>query len=164
MANLEYCSNCGKLNKFGRIDNIKRYHCPSCGKIHYENPKPTATLVCPKGNQILLVKRAFQPGKGFWGLPGGFVELNETPEIAAVRELKEETNLDGNVISFLGHCSHPKSIFGDILLLGMLMDINNWPEMVPGDDAEETRLFDMLNLPRLAFKCHQKILDMYLNL
>ena len=88
---MEFCSNCGKKNQYGHIDGNTRYHCAKCYAIHYENPKPTATLIFPREIEILLVKRAKEPGKGLWGLPGGFIERKESPEIAAVRELKEET-------------------------------------------------------------------------
>ena len=101
MKKLKYCSTCGSSNSFGFKDGANRYYCQRCGDIHYENPKPTATLICPKNEEILLVKRAFSPSKGLWGLPGGFIELNETPEDGAIRELKEETNLNGKVVKFL---------------------------------------------------------------
>ena len=78
MGYLEFCSNCGNINKVGIIEGRSRYFCPDCNTIHYENPKPTATLICPKLNQMLLVKRAFNPGKGLWGLPGGFIEKGES--------------------------------------------------------------------------------------
>ena len=61
--------------------------------IHYENPKPTASIICMRDNELLLAKRAFNPAKGEWGLPGGFMELNETLNEAAERELKEETSI-----------------------------------------------------------------------
>ena len=93
MSYLEYCSNCGNKNERNHIDGNIRFHCVICKSIHYENPKPTATLICPKENSILLGRRAFDPGKGEWGLPGGFMELNETLEEAAQRELKEETSI-----------------------------------------------------------------------
>ena len=158
----QYCSHCGKKNNYGQIDGNIRYHCPSCKTIHYENPKPTATLICPKGDSILLGRRAFSPGKGEWGLPGGFMELNETLEEAALRELKEETNLNGKVNRILGTCSHYGSIFGDILLIGMVIDLSSdISSMVAGDDVSELKFFDMNNLPNLAFECHQKIVNDY---
>ena len=66
-------------------------------KIHYENSKPTASLICIFQDKLLLIKRAIEPAKGFWGLPGGFIELGETPDEGAIRELKEETNLSGQL-------------------------------------------------------------------
>ena len=161
MAHLEYCSNCGKKNIFGPMEGRNRFHCNFCKTIHYENPKPTATLVCTNENKILLVKRAIEPAKGEWGLPGGFIELGETPNDGAIRELKEETNLAGIPIRLLGHCSHPNSIFGDVLLLGIEMKVLNWSEMKAGDDAAEAKLFSLGDLPPLAFSCHKKIVEMF---
>ena len=161
MSYLEFCSNCGKTNLYSKIDGNIRYHCSYCNTIHYENPKPTATLLCPNDNAILLVKRAFDPGKGLWGLPGGFIELNETPEDAAIRELYEETRLVGRVKNFIGFCTHFGSVFGDILLIGLEMKIDNFSTLAANDDADEARFFSINKLPDLAFKCHQKIVDLY---
>jgi 8-oxo-dGTP diphosphatase len=161
MAHLEYCSNCGENNNFGLIEGQKRFHCKLCKKIHYENPKPTATLICVNENKLLLVKRAVDPGKGKWGLPGGFIELGETPNEGAIRELKEETNLKGKPFRLLGHCSHHNTIFGDVLLLGIQMKIENWSEMKAGDDAAEAKLFNLKDLPPLAFSCHEKIVEIF---
>ncbi|MAJ45018.1 MAG: NUDIX hydrolase [Candidatus Marinimicrobia bacterium] len=163
MSYLEYCSNCGKKNIYGFIDGGLRYHCLNCNSIHYENPKPTSTLICPESKNILLVKRAVEPGKGLWGLPGGFIELNETPDQAAIRELKEETNLDGRVNCQLGYTSHFNSLHGDILLLAFLMDVSDFKDMVAGDDADDAKLFPLNQLPQLAFTSHEKIVEMYIN-
>ena len=164
MKKLIYCSTCKSKNKFSHIEGQIRYHCQECKTIHYQNPKPTSTLICTKKNQILFVKRAFEPGKGEWSLPGGFIELGETPEDAAKRELKEETNLNGEVIKLLGHCSHFNSVFGDILLIGMEMKIENWENLKVGDDALEAGFFEINNCPELVFDCHNKIFLMYKNL
>lgn len=161
MAHLEYCSNCGEKNIFGPIEGKNRFYCNFCKTIHYENPKPTATLICVNENKLLLVKRAVEPAKGKWGLPGGFIELGETPNEGAIRELKEETNLAGKPIRLLGHCSHPNSLFGDVLLLGIEMRVLNWSNMQAGDDAAEAKLFSLDNLPVLAFSCHEKIVEMF---
>ena len=162
MRYYQYCSNCGKNNTQGHIDGNIRYHCEHCNTIHYQNPKPTATLICPKDNSILLGRRAFNPGKGEWGLPGGFMELNETLNEAALRELKEETNLEGEVTKILGTCSHYGSIFGDILLIGLEVNIKIWDCMAAGDDVSGLQLFSIDKLPELAFDCHRKIVSYYL--
>ena len=162
MGYLEFCSNCGQKNKFGEKEGSKRFYCSHCHIIHYDNPKPTATLICPKNNSILLVKRAKDPGKGLWGLPGGFIERGETPEAGATRELLEETNLTGTITKILGTCSHFNTIFGDILLVGMEVQIKDWSTLRAGDDAAEAVLFPLKKLPSLAFPCHEKIVNMYL--
>ena len=161
MAHLEFCSNCGNKNIHGWKEGNLRYFCDNCDIVHYENPKPTATLICIYENKLLLVKRAVEPAKGQWGLPGGFIELGETPHEGAIRELKEETNLKGKPISFLGHCSHHNTIFGDVLLLGIEMKIENWSELEAGDDASEAQLFELNNLPSLTFSCHEQIVEMF---
>ena len=160
---MKYCSNCGNQNTYRHIEGNKRFHCTKCKAIHYQNPKPTATLLCLKNNQILLGKRAFNPAKNKWGLIGGFMELNETLEDAARRELYEETQLNGNVIDIVGVCSHFNSVFGDILLIGLTMKIEKWDKLKPGDDVLEAKLFDIDNLPKLAFESHQNLIDMYKN-
>ena len=161
MKRLEYCSQCGQKNMYGFIDGNHRYHCPHCKAIHYENPKPTATIICVQGNSILLAKRAYEPAKGEWGLPGGFMELNETLEEAAHRELKEETNLTGEVVRIISTCSHYGSVFGDILLIGLEMKIDDYSAMKAGDDAEELNFFPINNLPKIAFYCHNKFINEY---
>ena len=162
MGYLTFCSNCGLKNSFGIIDGNKRFFCKNCNTIHYENPKPTATLVCIINNKILLVKRALEPAKGSWGLPGGFIEKGETPESGAERELLEETNLQGYATNLIGTCSHFNTVFGDILCIGLQMKIKDWSTLIAGDDAAEAKLFSLNNHPKLAFKCHQAIVNMYI--
>ena len=159
MSYLEYCSNCRGKNTYSFIDGNDRFHCLNCKTIHYENPKPTATIIITNNNKILLAKRAFDPGKGEWGLPGGFIELNETLFEAAERELKEETNLDGQVTRILSTCSHYGTIFGDILLICVEMRIVDFSPIKAGDDAAELNFFDINNLPDIAFYCHKKFID-----
>ena len=161
MGYLEFCSNCGNKNKFGKKDGNKRHYCLECQTIHYENPKPTVSLISQSKKNILLVKRAVNPGRGLWGLPGGFIEKGETPDVAAIRELKEETGLDGKIRQLIGTCSHFDTIFGDILLIGIEVQINDWSNMRAGDDAEEAVLFPINKLPKLAFPCHEKIVNIY---
>ena len=161
MKSLKYCSNCGKKNKFSFIDSSQRYHCIECDIIHYENPKPTVILICPNNKNLLLVKRAFGPGKGLWGFPGGFIESKETAEAAAIRELKEETNLNGEVVRIIDTCSHFNTIFGDILLIGYEIFIKDWSILKAGDDACEAQIFNKENMPNLAFRSHKTMLRLY---
>jgi len=115
-----------------------------------------------RGEQMLLGKRALSPAKGMWGLIGGFMELNETIEQAAERELYEETNLKGRVQDFVGICSHFNTVFGDVLLIGMTMDIKDWSLLKAGDDVSEAQFFHINHLPELAFESHKKLVNIYL--
>ena len=161
MAYLEFCSNCGKKNTRGWKEGTLRFFCDYCNIIHYENPKPTSTLICPDNNTILLVKRAFEPGKGLWGLPGGFIELNEGPEEAAKRELFEETGLQGTVMRIIGFSCHFGTIFGDIILIGLEMKLDDYDHLKPGDDAADAKFFPLNQLPKIAFESHNKIINKY---
>lgn len=158
---MQYCSQCGSKNIFSYIDGNNRFHCPQCQTIHYQNPKPTATLICIKNNKLLLGKRDRDPAKGQWGLIGGFMELNETLEEAALRELYEETQLKGEVINIIGTSSHYNTVFGDILLIGLLVKIDDWTTLKAGDDISQASFFDINNLPKLAFDSHQELINIF---
>ena len=111
-------------------------------------------------NKVFVGKRIDNP-QNFWQMPQGGVDENEDFLQAAKRELKEETGLDGNAARVLGVCSHFNTMFGDILLIGIEVEIKDWSTMVAGDDAEEADLFSLNSLPGLAFPCHEKIVNMY---
>ena len=163
MSYLEFCSNCGSKNSYDFIDGNNRYHCLFCKNIHYENPKPTSTIICMKDTSLLLARRAFDPGKGEWGLPGGFMELHETLEEATKREFLEETNLKCNFKKIITTCSHYGTIFGDILLVGVEVNVNDFNSMRAGDDVSELQFFDINHLPEIAFNCHTKIINDFIN-
>jgi len=85
--------------KIREEEGRKRLVCPACGWVNYENPIPSsAALVRNEKGEILLVKRGVEPGRGKWALPSGFIEIEETPEEACLRELKEETGLEGKIL------------------------------------------------------------------
>lgn len=161
MHQFKYCSSCGSENEFSFIDGHNRFHCVKCGTIHYQNPKPTATLICMKNNQLLLGRRDRNPAKGKWGLIGGFMELNETLEEAAIRELYEETKLVGEVVNIFGTSSHFNTVFGDVLLIGIVVNVKDWDTLEAGDDISEAKLFEINNLPNLAFDSHLELIELY---
>ena len=66
--------------------------------MEYKNPAPTTNIIVEHENKILLLKRNTEPYLGKFALPGGFVDYDEQVEVAAVREVKEETGLDIEVI------------------------------------------------------------------
>src|SRR5579871_2591939 len=75
-------------------DTTERFVCGDCGHIHYTNPKIVVGSVVTYRNRILLCRRAIDPRKGFWTLPAGYLEENETPEDGARREAREEARCD----------------------------------------------------------------------
>ena len=97
-----FCPRC--TTKLVRRDDhgSPRPTCPNCGYIHYRNPAPAAGVILMRGRDVLMVKRRYHPRAGAWCLPAGFLEYGETPEHCAVRELREETGLDGACGDFIG--------------------------------------------------------------
>jgi ADP-ribose pyrophosphatase YjhB (NUDIX family) len=91
--------------------------CAACGEPTWLNPKPCACaiLVGPDG-RILLTRRAREPDAGLWDLPGGFLEVDETPEQALRRELVEETGLEVTVGRYVGAYSDVYGEGGDTTL------------------------------------------------
>src|ERR1700686_3561470 len=75
-------------------DTHKRQVCRDCGFIQYENPKIVVGSVCRWGEKVLLCRRAINPRKGYWTLPAGYMELNETSLDGAKREAWEEARAE----------------------------------------------------------------------
>lgn len=89
----QYCQKCGTQMKTCMLENREREVCPKCGWIYYEHLKVGAGVLLEEDGAILMVRRAIEPWKGMWYLPAGYVEVDETPGEAAVRETREETGL-----------------------------------------------------------------------
>jgi 8-oxo-dGTP diphosphatase len=111
-------------------------------------------------NRVLLVKRSVEPQKGFWCLPGGFMELGESPEKAALRELKEETGLLGRIEILLGVSSNPSALYHTVLMVGYLIK-EYTGTLNAGDDADDAVYFDYDELPEIAFESHARFIRMY---
>jgi ADP-ribose pyrophosphatase YjhB (NUDIX family) len=111
-------------------------------------------------DRVLLVKRSVAPKKGFWCLPGGFMELGETPEQAALRELKEETGLAGRIDMLLGVSSNPSALYHTVLMVGYLIKSSSG-NLIAGDDANDAARFHYNELPEIAFESHASFIRMY---
>jgi ADP-ribose pyrophosphatase YjhB (NUDIX family) len=95
------CPRCGA--GLDRANAPLRVDCPRCGFVAYANPKPAANaFVVDDAGRVLLARRAVEPSRGLWDLPGGFVEEGEHPLETLRRELREETGLTVEPDSFAG--------------------------------------------------------------
>jgi ADP-ribose pyrophosphatase YjhB (NUDIX family) len=94
--NLNFCSSCGGQLRFGSVpgEDRERLVCAACGRIAYVNPRlVVTTLPITDAGEIVLIRRGIEPGLGSWAQPGGFLEVDETVNQAAIRETFEETGL-----------------------------------------------------------------------
>lgn len=88
-----YCPSCGTSLTTRRVEGRDRRYCTACEQVVYRNPKPCAGVAVVDDGAVLLVRRTEPPSVGAWSLPAGYLEVDETPRAAAVRELREETKL-----------------------------------------------------------------------
>jgi 8-oxo-dGTP diphosphatase len=117
-------------------------------------------LLVEKEDQVLLVRRAVEPGEGKWSLPSGFVEWDESPETAAVRECEEETGLEVGGIELLDVLHYTDDFRGPgINLLFRARVLGG--QLHPGDDAGAVRFFSSAEIPpadQIAFEGHRATL------
>lgn len=134
--------------------------CPSCGYrfTMYQNPAPVVDIIIEIGNSIVLIERKFDPPG--WAIPGGFVDYGETVELAAVREAKEETNLNVELYHLLGVYSDPaRDMRKHTISTTFVARASGVP--VAGDDAKNAGLFYLEALPVPLMFDHRHILDDY---
>ncbi len=136
--------------------------CPSCGaKVRtYKNPFPTVDIIIEMENGVVLIKRR-NPPYG-WALPGGFVDYGESLEKAAIREAREETSLNVELISQLGAYSDPER---DPRHHTISVVFIARAEGLPGaaDDAVDIGVFTRDNIPDDMTFDHALILRDYFN-
>ncbi|HAI75968.1 MAG TPA: ADP-ribose pyrophosphatase [Microscillaceae bacterium] len=103
MPKFQFCPVCSHPLEIKWLDNQDRLVCtnPVCSFVHYDNPTPVVAALIEHEGQILLARAVNWPPDWF-GLITGFLEKNEHPAEAVLREVKEETNLDGKVIELIG--------------------------------------------------------------
>lgn len=160
MNNYKYCPLCAApLSSGMRYGRIRKY-CTECSFINYENPLPTTVALAETDGKILLIKRGIEPLKGIWILPSGFMELGETPEEACLRELKEETNMEGVIKELIGVFHNITPMYGDIISL--IYHVNLTPAIPQaGDDAEGVALVDIEKIGDLGFKSFNQAFSLF---
>ena len=161
---LFFCAYCGGGLEERHLEGRLRKQCPDCGRINYRNPIPAvAMLVTVESDQVMLVKRAVPPAKGQWCLPGGFIEMGETPKQAVHRELMEETKLRCTIDRLYDVGTVIDGYYGDVIVLAYVITITGG-DPTPGDDVDQIDYFPITELPPLAFQCHMQFIERMFNI
>ena len=152
-----YCPLCGGVltAKLIKAGEPKRLVCGGCEHVVYLDPKvAVGTIIRMEDDRIILVRRAIEPGFGKWVFPGGYVDRGEAVEHAAVREVREETNLDVETTGLLGVYSSNGS---PVALVAYAARVTGGV-LRAGDEAQDARFFPVDALPELPFPHDDQIL------
>lgn len=157
---INYCLRCGGIMHYhqDREDKLRKI-CEKCGWVYYKNPIPAAAcVILNEKAEILIIKRLLEPNPGEWALPSGYIEIDQSPEEAAVTEMLEETGLEGKVKKFLGYFHGYSPIYERVISFGYLMEIVGG-KLEAGDDAGEAKFVRYADLPKLAFTAHDYFVE-----
>jgi len=159
-----FCPRCGE--PLGTIlrpgDSHPRQVCTACGRVHYRDSKPCAGVLTVRDGRLLLVRRSIEPFRGYWDIPGGFLEEGERPEAGAVREVQEETGLEVRLTRLFGFYMDRYVYQGEggfTLNIYFLAEVVGGEERA-GDDAAGLGWFGPDKLPaRIAFDHVRLVLE-----
>jgi len=158
---MKFCSQCGSNveQKIPEDDNRPRYVCVKCDIIHYQNPNIVAGTIPLNGEKILLCRRAIEPRYGFWTLPAGFMENQETTTEAALRETWEEAEAKVEINALYSVINVPQIDQVHMFFLAKMLD----DKFGAGPESLETQLFSEDEIPwdELAFPTVKKTLKLF---
>jgi len=155
---LNFCPNCGSPMVDRLVFGRTRRACSECGFVFFREPKLAVGALVERQGQVLLVRRAVIPKIGSWCLPAGYVEYEEGPVMAAIREVREETGLVVQVQGLLAAyhiTTDPRGM--TVTLIYRAAPVGG--SLAPGDDASEAGFFAPADFPRdLAFSSTRRAL------
>jgi ADP-ribose pyrophosphatase YjhB (NUDIX family) len=151
---INFCPRCATPVAQRRIEGTLRHTCPACGYIHFADPKVAATVLITWNRNVLLVRRAVDPQRGLWSLPGGYVNFGEDPLDAARRECWEEVAIKLDELVLLDVA------FGsNVIVITYVAQLSALVTPVPADDADRADWFTPDDLPPLAFPTIARAVD-----
>lgn len=157
-----FCPRCGgTLEKRSiKANEPKRLVCQVCSFIFYQDPKVVAGTVFTLNGGIVLLKRGVEPALGKWVFPGGYVDRGESVPDAAIRETKEESQLDVRLGPLLNVYSYPRS--PNVIVVYTAEVIGG--ELAPADESTEAEIFLPKYIPwqELAFDSTRDALKDYI--
>ncbi len=142
---MKFCSHCAAplARRVPPGDSLPRWLCDACGMIHYENPKLVVGAVPEWQGRLLLCRRAIEPRYGYWTLPAGFMENDETAGEAAQRETLEEAGARIELLDPYSMVSVPRVNQVHLFFRARLLDL----EFKPGEESLEVALFEEGAIP-----------------
>jgi 8-oxo-dGTP diphosphatase len=146
LVEVRFCPRCGRS---AEVEFPQRIVCEHCGYEAYYNPKPVAGAIpVDDRGRVILLRRGFDPGRGLWTFPGGFVDLGESVEEAARREAAEELGIAIEIEGLVGVYSRAED---RVVLVVYRARALGPPHTSP--EAPEVRAFAVDQLPwnELAF-------------
>jgi ADP-ribose pyrophosphatase YjhB (NUDIX family) len=149
---MKFCANCGAqvVQRVPPGDNLPRWVCEHCGEIHYQNPKLVVGTLPEHGGKLLLCRRAIEPRYGYWTLPAGFMENDETAAQAALRETLEEAGASVELGEPFSLISVPRVNQVHLFYRARLRSL----EFKPGEETLEVALVEEAAIPwkEIAFR------------
>ncbi|TMV51628.1 NUDIX hydrolase [Paenibacillus mesophilus] len=110
MSTVQYCSSCGTKLETRAIDGHDRIACPACPFVHWGSYSIGVGALLKKDGKVLLVRRAQDPGKGYWTNPGGYIEQHEPIQKTIEREVLEEAGVESRAVGILALRDQPRDI------------------------------------------------------
>ncbi len=142
---MKFCSNCGSavVQRVPPGDSLPRWLCDACGEIHYQNPKLIVGTIPEHEGKLLLCRRAIEPRYGYWTLPAGFMENDETAGQAALRETLEEAGARVELGAPFSLISVPRVNQVHLFYRARLLELG----FKPGEESLEVALWDAARIP-----------------
>ena len=142
---MKFCANCGApvVQRVPPGDTLTRWVCEHCGEIHYQNPLLVIGTVPEHEGKVLLCRRAIEPRYGYWTLPAGFMENDETTAQAALRETLEEAGAAVELQEPFTLISVPRVNQVHLFYRARLRNI----EFKPGEETLEVALVEEAAIP-----------------
>ena len=145
---VRFCPYCGDAVIKRVVAGRPRPHCPACQQTFFADPKLAVAVLIDVDGQLVLQRRAIEPGLGRWSFPSGFVERGERVEDAAIREAREEVGLDVRLTRLLGLYSESGN---PVVLAVYLAEPIGGTLHADHDENDAVGLFSPDALPDLAF-------------
>lgn len=156
-----FCVNCGAQLVPRSIEGREIEACPNDDFILWRDPKVVTAVVVETEGGIVLGRRAIEPGYGLWCLPGGFVNHDEDPAVAAVRECREEIGADVDITSLIGVYHVAKTTASSIVGIAYVGRLREAEKPSVGGEMLEVGVFSLDALPPLAFPSHREVIGRY---